>query len=58
MEVIIIGSFLKDIKTKPKAVIAAVEKLIVQLEASESLEHANIDLKKIEAKEKVKIITA
>ena len=35
MEVIINRSFIKDLKTKPKAVLHAVEKLITQLEKSE-----------------------
>jgi mRNA interferase RelE/StbE len=52
MEVVITRSFLKDLKTKPKPVISAVEKLIEQLEASVSLEKSGVDFKKMEGLKK------
>ncbi len=48
MEVIITRSFLKDLRSKPKAVIRAVDELITQLEAAASLEKSGIDYKKME----------
>ena len=48
MVVIISRSFLKDLRSKPKAVIRAVEELIVQLETAASLEQSGIDYKKME----------
>jgi len=52
MEVVISRSFLKDLKTKPKAVLHAVEKLIEKLEAAENLEGSGTDCKKMEGQRK------
>jgi mRNA interferase RelE/StbE len=52
MEVVIAKSFLKDLKTKPRHVISAVEKLIDLLEGSQSLEKAKVDYKKMEGQKK------
>jgi mRNA interferase RelE/StbE len=52
MEVIITRSFLKDLKSKPKPVVQAVEKLVSQLEASASLDKSGTDFKKIEGQKK------
>ena len=45
-------SFLKDLKSKPRSVIQAVEKLISQLETSVSLEKSGTDFKKMEGQKK------
>ncbi len=52
MEVVITKSFLKDLKSKPKAVVDAVAHLIVHLEASQSLEKSGLDFKKMEGQKK------
>ena len=52
MEVVIVKSFVKDLKTKPKAVVLAVDKLIGQLEKSPSLERSGVDYKKMEGQKK------
>lgn len=52
MEVVITKSFLKDLKSKPKAVIDAVAQLIVHLEASLNLEKSGLECKKMEGQKK------
>jgi len=52
MEVIIARSFLKDLRTKPKAVVTAVAHLVAQLEASASLEKSGTDCTKMEGQKK------
>ena len=52
MEVIITRSFMKDLKSKPKAVVQAVEKLISQLEAAKNLEQSGTDFRKMEGQKK------
>jgi mRNA interferase RelE/StbE len=52
MEVTITRSFMKDLKTKPKHVVQAVEKLITQLEASSNLEKYGVDYTKMEGQQK------
>ncbi len=52
MEVIITRSFLKDLKSKPKAVVHAVEKLISQLEAAKNLDQSGTDFRKMEGQKK------
>ena len=52
MKVVITKSFLKDLKTKPKHVVQAVEKLIAELEASPNLEKSGVDYRKIEGQQK------
>lgn len=47
MEVVIAKSFLKDLKTKPKYVVQAVEQLIDQLESSAKLEKSGVDYTKM-----------
>jgi mRNA interferase RelE/StbE len=43
---------LKDLKTKPKTVLHAVEKMIAQLEAAENLDQSGTDCKKMEGQRK------
>jgi mRNA interferase RelE/StbE len=52
MEVIITRSFLKNLKTKPRAVAKAVEKLVSQLEAAKNLEQSGTDYRKMEGQKK------
>ncbi len=52
MEVIIARSFLKDLKSKPKAVADSVEELITLLEGSKSLESAGVDFTKMQGQKK------
>ncbi|MES2702701.1 MAG: type II toxin-antitoxin system RelE/ParE family toxin [Bacteroidota bacterium] len=52
MEVVILRSFLKDLRLKPKAVVLAAEELIAQLEASKNLELSGVDFKKMEGQKK------
>ena len=52
MEVIITRSFLKDLKSKPKAVVLLVEVLISQLEAAKNLEQSGTDYRKMEGQKK------
>lgn len=52
MEVVITRSFLKDLKSKPKQVIHAVEQLIDKLENAESLEKSGVDFKKMEGQKR------
>jgi mRNA interferase RelE/StbE len=47
MEVVITRSFIKDLKTKPRYVVQAVEKLITQLEKSSNLETSGVDYTKM-----------
>ncbi len=48
MEVIITRTFLKDLRSKPKSAIPAVDELISQLAAAVSLEKSGVDYKKME----------
>ena len=52
MEVVITKSFMKDLRSKPKSVAQAVEKMIIKLEASASLEKSGIDYTKMEGQRK------
>ena len=52
MEVIIAKSFLKDLRSKPKHVVAAVEKLVSQLEKASNLEKSGVDFKLMEGQRK------
>lgn len=52
MEVIITCSFLKDLKSKPKAVVKAVDQLITQLESAKNLEQSGVDFRKLEGQKK------
>ena len=52
MEVIITRSFLKDLKSKPRALARAVEQLITQLEAAKNLEQSGTDYRKMEGQKK------
>jgi mRNA interferase RelE/StbE len=52
MEVIISRSFLKDLKSKPKDVVVAIDKLILQLEAAPNLEKSGVDFTKMEGQKK------
>ncbi len=50
MEVIITRTFLKDLRSKPKSAIPAVDELISQLAAAVSLEKSGVDYKKWKGK--------
>lgn len=52
MEVIITRSFVKDLKSKPKSVVLAVQQLIDVLEKSASLEKSGTDFKKMEGQKR------
>ena len=52
MEVVIAKSFLKDLKQKPKQVIASTNKLISILEQSKTLETSGLDYTKLESQKK------
>jgi mRNA interferase RelE/StbE len=52
MEVVIVKSFIKDIKNKPRYILHAMEKLIAQLEASPNLEKSGVDYCKMEGQQK------
>lgn len=52
MEVIITRSFMKDLRNKPKDVIASVEELVTRLEMSDNLEQSGADFKKMEGQKK------
>jgi len=52
MEVVIMRSFLKDLRAKPKQVINAVEQLNNQLETAATLEKSGVDFKKMEGQKK------
>jgi mRNA interferase RelE/StbE len=52
MEITITRTFLKDLKSKPKQVIAAVEELVSLLESATNLETSGVDFKKLEGQKK------
>jgi mRNA interferase RelE/StbE len=52
MEVVIAKTFLKDLRSKPKYVIASVEKLVSLLERSPNLEASGVDYTKMEGQRK------
>ena len=52
MEVIITRSFLKDLRSKPKHVLHAVDTLIALLEAAPNLEKSGADFKMMEGQKK------
>jgi mRNA interferase RelE/StbE len=52
MEVIVAKSFLKDLKLKPKHIVASVSKLVSVLEEAKTLESAEVDYTKMEGQKK------